>query len=219
MSARTPRLGDALVINLGTALLFHSRALALTTRRLSRRVSRVARQFRPRPASSMRAGETSRATDRVHRVRRHRVRRARDRRARASRVIHLNTIVIVRVRVRRRRQAARRFRPRGYRARGRRHLVRRSRVRRMLSAHGVRRGRGRRGDARVLLERRVLSEHGARRRVWAPSRVLREQGRKRVEEQGAFESVVLRTVVRWVLSERGWGKFSVLRRERRLLPG
>lgn len=61
MSARTPRLGDALVINLGTALLFHSRALALTTRRLSRRVSRFARQFRPRPASSMRAGETSRA--------------------------------------------------------------------------------------------------------------------------------------------------------------
>ena len=61
MSARTPRLGDALVINLGTTLLFHSRALAPTTRRLSRRVSRFARQFRPRPASSMRAGETSRA--------------------------------------------------------------------------------------------------------------------------------------------------------------
>ena len=59
MSARTPRLGDALVINLGTTLLFHSRALAPTTRRLSRRVSRFARQFRPRPASSMRAGETS----------------------------------------------------------------------------------------------------------------------------------------------------------------
>ena len=126
VSARTPRLGDALVINLGTAFLFHSRALALTTRRLSRRVSRRA-AVSPPPrvehargrdlarARGVRAPDAlTRATDRVHRVRRHRVRRARDRRARASRVIHLNTIVIVRVRVRRRRQAARRFRPRGY---------------------------------------------------------------------------------------------------------